>query len=160
MGLTPPGGHPTQYMSSSNNLIIRLFYRYPTVSNPAEAVRFVNKQVAQGADYIKIFLEDGSCIGFPGLPMLDDETLNAAVKETHRLGKMAIAHITTAEGAQRAIAAGVDGLAHLFFDSSPTPKLVDEIAKSGAFVVPTLVTISSAIGNNASALAADERVKV
>ena len=158
MGLTPPGGHPTEYMSSSNSLLIRLFYRYPTVSTPDEAVKFVDKQIAEGADYIKIFIEDGTCIGFPGLPVLNDETLNAAVKEAHSKGKMTITHVTTAEGGQRAIAAGVDGLAHLFFDSQITPKFVDVIASSGAFVIPTLVTISSAVGNNASALAADERV--
>jgi len=158
MGLTPPGGHPTEYMSSSNNLLIRLFYRYPCVSTPDEAVKFVDKQIADGADYIKIFIEDGTCIGFLGLPVLDDEILGAAVKEAHRNSRLAIAHVTTAEGGQRAIAAGVDGLAHLFFDSRPTPEFVDSIASSGAFVIPTLVTISSAVGNSASALATDKRV--
>ena len=158
MGITPPRGHPTEYMSSSSNLLIRLFYRYPCVSTADEAIKFVDKQIAQGADYIKIFIEDGSCIGFPGLPVLDDEILIAAVKEAHRIRRMAIAHVTTAEGGQRAVAAGVDGLAHLFFDSRPTPKFVDAIVSSGAFVIPTLVTISSAVGNNASALAADQRV--
>jgi len=29
MGITPKGGHPTQYMSSSNNSFLRFFYRYP-----------------------------------------------------------------------------------------------------------------------------------
>jgi imidazolonepropionase-like amidohydrolase len=157
MGVTPPGGHPTEYMSSTN-LLIRLFYHYPTVSTADEAVKFVDKQIGEGADYIKIFIEDGTCIGFPGLPILGDEILNAAVSEAHRNGKMAIAHVTTAEGGQRAIAAGVDGLAHMFFDSRPTPEFVDAVASSGAFVIPTLVTISSAVGNNASALAADTRV--
>ena len=159
MGVTAKGGHPTQYMSSSSNLFIRFFYHYPSVSTPAQAAKFVDKQVAGGADYIKVFIEDGSCVGFPGLPMLDDETLLAAVKEAHRFDKMAIAHVTTVEGAQRAIAAGVDGLAHIFFDRQAIPEFVAAIASSGAFVIPTLVTISSAVGNDASALAADERVK-
>jgi imidazolonepropionase-like amidohydrolase len=120
----------------------------------------VDKQIAGGADYIKIFIEDGSCIGYPGLPVLDDQTLLAAVKEAHRFNKMAIVHVTTFEGAQRAIAAGVDGLAHLFFDRRPTPEFVETMAASGAFVIPTLVTISTAIGHSASAaLAADPRVK-
>ncbi len=158
MGVTSKGGHPTQYMSSSSNLLIRFFFRYPSVSTPDEANKFVAKQVAGGADYIKIFIEDGSCVGFPGLPVLNDETLLAAVKEAHRFDKMAIAHVTTVEGAKRAIAAGVDGLAHLFFDCQPAPEFVADIAASGAFVVPTLVTISSAVGNNASALASDKRV--
>ncbi|MGC1376989.1 MAG: amidohydrolase family protein [Anaerolineales bacterium] len=161
MGITSKGGHPTQYMSSSNNLLIRLLFPFifRFVQTPEEAVKFVDKQVAGGADYIKIFIEDGSCIGFPGLPVLNDETLLASVKEAHRLNKLAIAHVTTLEGGQRAIAAGVDGLAHLFFDHRPTPEFVAAIAACGAFVIPTLVTISSAVGNNASALAADERVR-
>jgi len=159
MGVTAKGGHPTQYMSSSSNLLIRFFFRYPSVSTPDEAARFVAKQVAGGADYIKIFIEDGSCVGFPGLPVINDETLLASVKEAHRFNKMAIAHVTTIEGGQRAIAAGVDGLAHLFFDRCPSPEFVAAIASSGAFVIPTLVTISSAVGNNASALATDGRVK-
>ena len=158
MGVTSKGGHPTQYMSSSNNLLIRFFFRYPSVSTPDETAKFVAKQVAAGADYIKIFIEDGSCIGFPGLPVLDNETLLAAVKEAHRFDKMAIAHVTTLEGGKRAIAAGVDGLAHIFFDHQPTPEFVADIVSSGAFVVPTLVTISTAVGNDASALAADKRV--
>jgi imidazolonepropionase-like amidohydrolase len=158
MGVTAKGGHPTQYMSSSNNLLIRFLFRYPAVSTPDEAARFVTKQVAGGADYIKIFIEDGSCVGFPGLPVLDEKTLRAAVKEAHLLDKLAIAHVTTIEGGQRAIAAGIDGLAHLFFDHQPTPEFVTAIAASGVFVVPTLVTISSAFGNDAAALAADKRV--
>jgi len=44
MGITPKGGHPTQYMSSSSHLLLRFFYRYPFVSTPDEAVRFVAKQ--------------------------------------------------------------------------------------------------------------------
>lgn len=158
MGVTPEGGHPTEYMSSSNNLLIRHLYRFPFVRDAGEAVEFVDKQVARGADYIKIFIEGGDCIGFPGLPVLDDETLHAAVKEAHRHEKLAIVHVTTADATKRAIDAGVDGLGHLFFDRQHTPELIADIASSGAFVIPTLVTISSALGHSAAALAADERV--
>jgi imidazolonepropionase-like amidohydrolase len=158
MGVTPPGGHPSQYMKSSNNLLLRFFYRYPFVSTPEEAVKFVKKQVANGADYIKIFIEDGTTVGFPGLRVTSNETLLAAVNEAHLLGKMAIAHVTTFEGGQKAISAGVDGLAHLFFDHQPTPELISAIASSGAFVTPTLVTLSTAFGNSAAELATDKRV--
>ena len=99
MGVTPTGGHPTQYMKSSSNLLIRFFHRYPFVSTPEEAVTFVRKQVAKGADYVKIFIEDGTTIGYPGLPVVSDEVLHASVNEAHRLGMMAIVHATTLEGA-------------------------------------------------------------
>jgi len=158
MGVTPHGGHPSQYMKLSNNLFIKLFFRYPFVSTPDEAIKFVNKQVTNGADYIKIFIEEGTTVGFPGLTVISNNTLLAAVKEAHRLGKMAIAHVTTFEGAQKAISSGVDGLAHLFFDRQTTPELTAAIASSRAFVTPTLVTLSTAFGNNAATLAADKRV--
>src|ERR1039457_5760570 len=50
MGVTPNGGHPTQYLRSSSNLLLRFFYRYPFVSTPDEAIKFVAKQVSAGAD--------------------------------------------------------------------------------------------------------------
>ena len=159
MGVTPPGGHPSQYMKSSRNLLIKLFFRFPFVSTPEEAVRFVDAQVANGADYVKVFIEEGTTVGFPGLRVIDDETLSAAVHEAHRLGRMAIAHVTSFEGGVRAISAGVDGLAHLFFDRAPSQELIASIASAGSFVTPTLVTLSSAFGASASALASDERVR-
>ncbi|MFC7705396.1 amidohydrolase family protein [Plastorhodobacter daqingensis] len=156
-GLTPPGGHPTEYQAESKNLLIR-YYPYPTVSTPEEATAAVAKRVAQGADYIKIFLEDGEVVGHPGLPMMDDATLRAAVDATHRYGKLAIAHAVTLETATRAVSAGVDGLAHLFVDRPHTPDFIEAMAASGAFVIPCLVLNSSAIGINAADLAADPRV--
>jgi len=158
MGITPPGGHPSQYMKSSSNILIKLFFRFPFVSSPEEAVKFVNKQVANGSDYIKIFVEDGSTIGYPGLRVTSNETLLAAVKEAHCLNKIAIAHVTTLDGGQKAISAGVDGLAHLFFDQQPDPELIAAMTSSGSFVIPTLVTLSTAFGNSAAALADDKRV--
>ena len=159
MGVTPPGGHPSQYMKSSNDLFMRLFFRFPFVSTPEEAVRFVDKQIANGADYIKVFIEEGTTVGFPGLRVISDETLSAAVNEAHRLGKMAIAHVTSFEGGMRAVSARVDGLAHLFFDRQPSTELIASIASCGSFVTPTLVTLSTAFGNSASGLASDERVR-
>lgn len=162
MGVRPKGGHPSEYITASGNLLIRYLARLPfvmpSVQTPDQATRFVAKQVAGGADYIKIFVEDGSVIGYPGLPVLDDATLRAAVAAAHRQGKLAIAHISTAYGAERVTAAGVDGLAHLFLDA-PTPGLIAAIAASGCFVIPTLVTLSTAFGNSAARLAADPRVR-
>ncbi len=159
MGVTPPGGHPSQYMKYSSNLLLKFCFRYPFDSTPEQAVKFVDKQVANGSDYIKIFIEDGTTVGFPGLRVTSNETLVAAVNEAHRLGKMAIAHVTTVDSCRKAVLAGVDGLAHLFFDSRATPELVTAIASSGSFVTPTLVTLSTAFGNSAAALATDKRVR-
>jgi imidazolonepropionase-like amidohydrolase len=159
MGVTRRGGHPSEYVTASGNLLIRLVYPLlPSVRTPEQARRFVARQAANGADYIKVFIEDGSTIGYPGLPVIEQPVLLAAIAAAHEHGLLAIAHVSTANGASRAIASGVDGLAHLFLDA-PTPGLIEAIASAGAFVVPTLVTLSSAFGNAPAALAADPRVR-
>ena len=159
MGVTARGGHPTQY--ASKNWLFRIFVRFffPSVETSEEAVKHVKKEVSKGADYIKIFIENGTCVGFPGLPTLTDDVVKAAIDEAHRFNKLTIVHVTTFDATERAINAGIDGLGHLFFDRAHTPELVDKIALSGTFVIPTLVTISSALGNSAATLAEDERVK-
>ena len=157
MGITPPGGHPTEYMPNSDDERMR-HYAFPFVSTPKEAAKHVASLVAEGADYIKIFMEDGTALGLPGLPILNEETLRAAVREAHRYGKMAIAHATTAATALQVITAGVDGLAHIFVDPPRSPELVTAIRDSGAFVTPCLTLNSSVMGNTAAVLAADERV--
>ncbi len=158
MGITPPGGHPTQYMQLSSNWFLKTFYRYPFVSTPEEAIKFVDKQVEAGSDFIKIIIEDGDTVGTPGLPVIDEATLVASVKASHRRDKMAIAHVTSVAGGRRAISAGVDGLAHMFFDEKPDKELIAKIKSSGAFIVPTLTTLSTAFGNSPHVLISDKRV--
>jgi len=157
MGLTPPGGHPTEYMPESTDERMQGF-AFPFVSTPDEATARVAALAGEGADYIKIFIEDGTALGVR-LPTLSTETLLAAVHEAHRCGKMAIAHATTADGAQQAIAAGVDGLAHMYIDAPAKTDLIGAIAGSGVFVTPCLVLNSSVMGNSAAQLAADDRVR-
>lgn len=158
MGVVPPGGHPSQYLANSSNLLLRWFFSFPFVSTPEDAVKHIAKQVADGADYIKIFIEDGTIVGYPNLPTPRDDTIRAAVSEAHKHGKMALFHATTLAAAEQSIAAGADGLVHLFIDVPHTPEIINAIKHSGAFVVPTLALSYSAIGNNAASLASDERV--
>ena len=158
MGITPDGGHPSEYIATSENLLIRNFFKFPSVSNEKEVTAVVAKRVNGGADYIKILLEEGHTVGFPGLPVLSDEVLFTAVREAHRHGKMALAHVTSLVQGKRAIRAGMDGLAHIFFDAAPDQDFMTEIVRSGAFVTPTLTVIASALGIPPTALASDPRV--
>jgi hypothetical protein len=59
-------------------------------------------------------VEEGSILGSPGLPLLSNETLITAVEEAHYHNKLAVAHALAAEAAKQIIAAGVDGLAHVW----------------------------------------------
>ncbi|WP_379137878.1 amidohydrolase family protein [Paenibacillus sp. sgz500958] len=181
MGVTPPGGHPDELMPGDGEIpdfVLKELEKMSeedrnamlaahahdhgealTVSNLDEAVAFVGEQVNAGADYIKIMIEEGTVLAAPGLPVLSQDILRAAVEEAHRHQKIAIAHVLTAESARLAIEVGVEGLAHIFIDRpESTPELVAMIAEAGAFVTPCLVLNSSIIGHTASEMASDSRV--
>ena len=133
-GLTMPGGHPSELHQRRDAApkparldctcgVQRGRGRFtaPTASTPEEAIEFIATQVADGSDFIKIMIEEGSVLAAPGLPMLSHPTVVTAVREAHRLGTLAIAHALTLGAAQQAIAAGMDGLAHVFIDQ-PHPR--------------------------------------
>lgn len=185
MALTAPGGHPDELIPKGNGIpefVLKEMEKMseeekaifiaahqaqkeeeelsPDVTSLEGAIDFVNRQVNNGADYFKIMIEEGTVMNAPGLPVIETQVLKAAVEEAHRLGKIAIAHVLTAEAAKTAVAIGVDGLAHLFIDRPNwTQDLIESIASKGIFVTPCLVLNSSIIGNSACHVAHDERVE-
>ena len=131
---TAPGGHGTEYG-----------IKIPTLSSPAEAQKWVDDRVAEGSDYIKIVVDDGSAYG-RHLATLNQETLKTLIDAAHKRGKMAVVHIGTQKDARMVIDAGADGLAHLFADSAPQPDFGSFVAAHHAFVIPTLTVLESASG--------------
>lgn len=179
--VTAPGGHPDELLPDGDEIpefvlkeleklseedreAMLAAYAHdheevPQVTTVEEAIKHVHTQIENGADYVKIMIEEGTVMGAPGLPVLSDEILKAAVEEAHKFDKIVIAHVLTAHSSQTAIDLGVDGLGHLFIDRPDyTPQVVQSIVDSGAFVTPCLVLNSSIIGNPASQLANDPRV--
>jgi imidazolonepropionase-like amidohydrolase len=185
MGLTAPGGHPDELIPKGDGIpefVLKEMEKMseeekaafiaahqvqqheeqfgPDVTTIEGAIAFVHRQVDNGADYFKIMIEEGTVMNAPGLPMIKPEVLKAAVDEAHKLGKIAIAHVLTAEAAKIAVEVGVDGLAHLFIDRPTwTPELIKSIADKRIFVTPCLVLNSSIIGKSACHVAQDERVQ-
>ncbi|GAA3573552.1 amidohydrolase family protein [Nonomuraea rosea] len=161
-GITPPGGHPSELFPKGKrpggdrphggDLVM------PFSTTPEEARSFVPKLVAAGSDYIKFMIDDGTVEGHPGLPMLDQATLNAGVAEAHRHGMLTVAHTLTLDATRMAIEAGIDGLVHLFMDRPHNDEIVELIAGSGAFVVPCVVLDASMMGITGAPLAQDPRV--
>jgi imidazolonepropionase-like amidohydrolase len=149
-GVTPPGGHPTELLPPN---IVRL-----SSSTPAEARKYVDTIVAGGADYIKILIEGGEVLGHPGLPELSTAMIEETVAAAHDHGKMALAHALTIFNVERAVRAGVDGLAHVFIDRPYTQEIIRLIARSHTFVTPCLTLNWSIMGGNGKALADDPRV--
>lgn len=164
-GITPPGGHPSELFppdfrpgpppggGPAGPAPVR-----PFCSTPEEAVAFVPQLVGTGSDYIKFMVDDGSVEGHPGLPMLDQSTLDAGVAEAGRHGMLTVAHALTLDATRMCVDAGVDGLTHLFMDRPHTDEIVARIADAGMFVVPCVVLNASMMGITGAELADDPRV--
>ena len=151
--LTHPDGHPHQLREDLNDR------DWPTATTAEEAAAFVDDRIAEGADYLKVIAEDGHVFG-SSVPSLAPEVLAATVDVGHARGRMVLAHAMTLAATKQVVAAGVDGLTHVFFDTSHTPEIIERIAGSGMFVVPTLSVLASITGQSAGRdLACDPRVQ-
>lgn len=128
-GITVPNGHPTQMDGPP----------VPTLKPSDDAQAFVDARIAEGSDYIKIIYEHA-------FPTLTKQQLADVVVAAHRRNKLVVAHITLQSDARDAIAAGVDGLVHIFADSPPEADLAEFAAQRHIFVVPTLSVIEAVTG--------------
>jgi imidazolonepropionase-like amidohydrolase len=140
-GATAPGGHPTQMDPQAARFI-------PTLTSPAEADAFVVARVAEGSDFIKIIFDDTREAYARTLPTLDDATVAALVTSAHKRDRIAVAHIGSERFARGAIAAGVDGLAHLFVGPTVSTDFGRFAASRGVFVIPTLSVLYSVCGRS------------
>lgn len=106
--------------------------------------RAVRKQIARGADLIKIATTGGvnSPIGLGlGRQMFDDEA-RAIVETAHLYGKKVAVHAHGADGIALALGAGADSIEHgtLLDDAG-----IELFRKTGAYYVPTLSTVNGYI---------------
>lgn len=125
--VTVDGGHGTQFG-----------FKVPTLATAEEADQFVADRIEEGSDYIKIIYETGTAYGFEK-PTLSKEMVEAAIKATHKRGKLAVAHIGSREGARLLISLGIDGLVHGFADEAIDDELIALAKEKGVFIVPTAV---------------------
>ncbi|MFE9116069.1 amidohydrolase family protein [Streptomyces sp. NPDC007172] len=134
-GATAPGGHPCQLVE------LGMIEPFPTVGGPDEADAFVAARVAEGADHLKIFIEDGTAIGKP-LPLMSPQTVTALIRAAHERGLRTVAHTLTRSAARQAIDCGIDGLAHAPADGPSDQALIEAAVAAGVFVVPTLTALT------------------
>jgi imidazolonepropionase-like amidohydrolase len=102
------------------------------VLTPAQAEAFVAERVAEGADYIKLVLEA------PGAGGPDQPTATALVAAARAVGKMTVAHASSAGAYDMALRAGADVLTHTPLGAPLPAAQVAQIARDGQVVVPTL----------------------
>jgi imidazolonepropionase-like amidohydrolase len=104
----------------------------------------VAEQAQVGADFIKIFATGGNLTPTtdPFAAQYSAEQIRAAVEAAHDAGLAVAAHAHAPEGIANAIAAGVDTIEHCNFETEERvaydPTLVDEIARRGIVVCPTV----------------------
>jgi imidazolonepropionase-like amidohydrolase len=106
------------------------------VSNAAEARARVTEELDQGADLIKVAVEDGTTVQ-NSLPVLSTEALLAAVATAHARGRLVSGHITDARFLQTVVDAGVDDAAHVTWDPVSDALFRQMIARH-ITLVPTL----------------------
>ena len=151
-GLAHPDGHPHQLRRGLGDPV------WPTATVPGEAAAFVDGRLAEGADYIKIMVEDGTTFG-TSLPVLPPEVVAATVRAAHDRGVMALVHTFTAAATRVAVEAGADGVTHLHHDEVVSDDLIARMRDQGTFGITTLTVAASGAADGAGPrLAADLRV--
>lgn len=108
--------------------------------NPAAADAWVQARIREGADFIKIIYDERE--GGP----LGADTLSALTNAAHAHGVLAVAHTLTERHAREAVAAGIDGLAHLVLGDDVTPDFGQFITDHDVFVIPTLIVLRAFCG--------------
>jgi len=101
----------------------------------ADLVHAVRRQIAAGADVIKLYADYRWRPGEASRPTFSEAELRAATEAAHDAGRTVAAHATTPEGMRRAIAARVDTLEHGY---GGTPEIFREMRKRGIVLCPTL----------------------
>jgi imidazolonepropionase-like amidohydrolase len=132
-------------------------WEFPRLTADADPDRFVADRIREGSDFIKFIVEDGGRGGGPSLPTLTPGQVTAVVAAAHRRGRITVGHAETLQNARTAVAAGTDGLAHVFVDTDADSAFVRAIRERGAFVVPTLSVFDCGVG--AADLLRDPRVR-
>jgi imidazolonepropionase-like amidohydrolase len=108
------------------------------VDGPVECRKAVREQIANGADWIKVYADQRVSTGngvVHSIPTFTPEEFAAIVDETHREGHKVAAHAMGIEGVHNAVQAGVDSIEH---GASITDDDLKTMVARGIWYVPTL----------------------
>lgn len=100
-----------------------------------DVVGAVRRQIARGADWVKLYADYRWGPGEPSRPTFSLEELRAAVAAAHDAGRRVAVHASTPEGMRRAVEAGVDTIEH---GNEATPEVLALMRTRGTAFCPTL----------------------
>jgi imidazolonepropionase-like amidohydrolase len=114
---------------------------YREADGPDDMRKAVREQLRRGADFIKLMATGARSVlaEDPEPAQMTAAEIEAIVDEAHRLGVRVAAHVEGLAGARLAVAAGVDTIEH-GLSLHREPALLDEMARRGIVLVPTLST--------------------
>jgi imidazolonepropionase-like amidohydrolase len=101
--------------------------------------RAVREQLRRGADFVKVMTTGARSVELedPDPAQLTAAEIAALVEESHRMGYRVAAHAEGIDGTALAIEHGIDTIEHGMY-LHRRPELLDRMAASGQFLVPTL----------------------
>jgi len=105
------------------------------VSGTEQMVAAVRRQIAAGADWVKLYADYRWRPGEESRATLNLDEMKAAVAAAHDAGRPVAVHASTAEGMRRAIEAGVDTIEHGY---GGTPAVFAAMAAKRIALCPTL----------------------
>jgi len=105
------------------------------VSGSEQMIAAVRRQIAAGADWVKLYADYRWRAGEEARATLSVAEIAAAVGAAHDAGRPVAVHAATPEGMRRAVAAGVDTIEHGY---GGTPEIFAAMASRGIALCPTL----------------------
>jgi imidazolonepropionase-like amidohydrolase len=140
----PPNGIPYYLKNTLPWFLLKLM---PQPATPEEAARVERRNIANGADLLKLFT--GSYISHSTVLPMPEANARAAVEVAHSHGQIAFAHPSNLAGVRVAMDSGVDVLAHAADDTEGiTPALLREIVDRHMAMVPTLKMFGTTVTKN------------
>jgi imidazolonepropionase-like amidohydrolase len=144
----PPNGVPFYVRESMPSWMLRLL---PQPATPAEAAQVAERNIAQGADILKLFT--GSYVTRGTVLPMPEDTAAAAVAVAHGHGQLAFAHPSDLAGVLVALHSGVDVLAH----APDTPDGIDgavlqSLVDRHMAMIPTLKMFATTVTKQPSYL--------
>ena len=106
-----------------------------TAETPDEVRKAVRRQVAAGADVIKMYGSVGSFDSVATQQTFTYDEMRAAVEVAHTMGRKIAIHSYGPEGARDAVRAGADSVEHAVDIDDAT---LAEMVKRGVYYVPTI----------------------
>jgi imidazolonepropionase-like amidohydrolase len=100
-----------------------------------DVVRAVRRQIAAGADVVKLYADYRWRPGEESRATLSEAEIRAATEAAHDAGRIVAVHASTAEGMRRATAAGVDTIEHGYGGTKETFRTMHD---RGIALCPTL----------------------